>query len=68
MPDEENLAFYKSEMNGRPLVNFIGFRCTNKLATWLKTKGLEEARDYSSVIRRLLISAAEKEGFDRNAC
>ena len=67
MDDAEKLAFYKSEMNGSPLVNFIGFRCTNKLATWLKTQGMIEARDYSAIIRRLIISAAEREGFDRNA-
>tara|TARA_Y100001938_G_C7847075_1_gene308949 strand:+ start:343 stop:549 length:207 start_codon:yes stop_codon:yes gene_type:complete len=67
MTEEEKLAFYQSEINGSPLVNFIGFRCTNKLATWLKTQGMIEARDYSAIIRRLIISAAEREGFDRNA-
>ena len=67
MTEEEKLAFYQSEFHGAPLAAHLTFRCTAPLAEWLKTKGLEEARDYSSIVRRLVISAAEKEGFDRNA-
>ena len=67
MTEEEKLEFYKSEYRGAPLSAHLTFRCTEPLARWLKTKGLEEARDYSSIVRRLVISAAEKEGFDRNA-
>ena len=66
MTEEEKLAFYKSEFHGAALSAHLTFRCTEPLATWLKTRGLEEARDYSSVIRRLVISAAEKEGFSRD--
>ena len=66
MTEEEKLEFYKSEFKGAPLAAHLTFRCTEPLARWLKTKGLEEARDYSSVIRRLVISAAEKEGFSRD--
>ncbi len=63
---EEKLEFYKSEFKGAPLAAHLTFRCTEPLARWLKTKGLEEARDYSSVIRRLVFKAAQEEGFDRN--
>ncbi len=66
MTEEEKLEFYKSEFKGAPLAAHLTFRCTALLARWLKTKGEEEARDYSSVIRRLVIKAAQEEGFDRN--
>tara|TARA_B100001250_G_scaffold187371_1_gene161005 strand:- start:10 stop:216 length:207 start_codon:yes stop_codon:yes gene_type:complete len=65
--EEEKLEFYKSEFKGAPLAAHLTFRCTEPLARWLKTKGLEEARDYSSVIRRLVIKAAQAEGFNRDA-
>tara|TARA_X000001036_G_C20078721_1_gene562240 strand:+ start:164 stop:370 length:207 start_codon:yes stop_codon:yes gene_type:complete len=64
--EEEKLEFYKSEYKGAPLSKHLTFRCTEPLAVWLKTKGLEEARDYSSVIRRLVIKAAQEEGFNRH--
>ncbi len=67
MTEEEKLEFYKSEFKGAPLAAHLTFRCTEPLARWLKTKGLEEARDYSSVIRRLVIKAAQAEGFNRDA-
>ena len=67
MTEEEKLEFYKSEYRGAPLSAHLTFRCTAPLAEWLRTKGLEEARDYSSVIRRLVIKAAQAEGFDTNA-
>ena len=67
MTEEEKLEFYKSEFKGAPLAAHLTFRCTEPLAAWLKTKRLEEARDYSSIVRRLVISAAEKEGFSRDA-
>ena len=67
MTEEEKLAFYKSEFHGAALSAHLTFRCTEPLAVWLKSKGLAEARDYSSVIRRLVIRAAQEEGFDRNA-
>ena len=66
MTEEEKLAFYKSEFEGAALSAHLTFRCTAPLETWLKTKGLEEARDYSSVIRRLVIRAAQEEGFSRD--
>ena len=66
MTEEEKLEFYKSEYRGAPLSALLTFRCTEPLAVWLKTKGLEEARDYSSVIRRLVVKAASEEGFQRN--
>jgi len=64
--EAEKLEFYKSEYHGAPLSAHLTFRCTEPLAVWLKNKGLEEARDYSSIVRRLVISAAEKEGFSRD--
>ena len=66
MTEEEKLAFYKSEFEGAPLSAHLTFRCTAPLAAWLKSKGLEEAREYSSVIRRLVIQAAQAEGFNRH--
>ena len=67
MTEEEKLAYYKSEYQGAPLVEFIGFRSTAPLAQWIKIKAASEARDYSAVIRRLLIKAAKEEGFNPDA-
>ena len=66
MTEEEKLEFYKSEYIGAPLTKMLSFRCTAILAAWLKSKGMEEGREYSSVIRRLVIKAASEEGFDKN--
>ncbi len=67
MTDAEKLAYYKSEFQGPALVEFIGFRSTAPLAQWIKMQAAIEARDYSAVIRRLLIKAAKEEGFNPNA-
>ena len=63
---DPKLEFYKDEYVGAPLVEYIGFRCTKRLSTWLRAQGAIEGRDHSAVIRRLLTWAAEKEGYDRN--
>ena len=49
MTPEEKEKFYRQEFFGEPLVEYIGFRCTKRLATWLKTQGMIEAKDHSSV-------------------
>ena len=67
LTEQEKLEFYKSEYHGAPLRESLTFRCTSSLMRFLRTKAMEEGRDYSAVVRRLVISAAEKEGFDRNA-
>ena len=67
MTEEEKLEFYKSEYRGAPFCDFIGFRATKPLARFLNIKAMEEGRDISQIIRRLLTRAAEEEGFDRNA-
>tara|TARA_B100001057_G_C22525846_1_gene823777 strand:+ start:124 stop:333 length:210 start_codon:yes stop_codon:yes gene_type:complete len=64
MTDAEKLAYYKSEYQGAPLVEFIGFRSTAPLAQWIKMQAAIEARDYSAIIRRLIVKAAKEEGFD----
>ncbi len=66
MTEDEKLEFYKNEYIGAPLTKMLSFRCTAILAAWLKSKGMEEGREYSSVIRRLVIKAASEEGFDKN--
>ena len=68
MTEQEKLEFYKSEYQGAAFAEFIAFRCTKTLGTWLKIKAMEEGRDISQILRRLIIKAAEEEGFDRNAC
>ena len=67
MTEEEKLEFYQSEYRGAPFVEFVGFRCTKTLQTWLEDRAMKEGRDRSAIIRRLLTKAAEEEGFDRNA-
>ena len=66
MTEEEKLEFYKNEYIGAPLSKMLSFRCTAILHAWLMSKGMEEKREYSAVIRRLVIKAAQEEGFDRN--
>ena len=63
MTDEEKLEFYKSEYQGAAFAEFVGFRCTTLLLTWLEDQARIEARDRSEIIRRLLTKAAEEEGF-----
>ena len=67
MSDEEKLRFYQDELKGAAFVEFVGFRCTKLLQTWLETKAMIEGRDRSQIIRRLLTKAAEEEGFSRDA-
>ena len=66
MTEDEKLEFYKSEYIGHPLSEMLSFRCTAILHAWLISKGLEEKREYSAVIRRLVIKAASEEGFNKN--
>ena len=67
MDEKAKLEFYKSEYRGAPFAHFVGFRCTKNLYRFLETKAMIEGRDISQIIRRLLTSASEEEGFDRNA-
>ena len=67
MTEEDKIEFYNSEFRGAPLSQHLTFRCTKRLETYLKNKSLEEKKEYSSIIRRLVIWAAEQEGFDKNA-
>ena len=64
MTPEEKEKFYRQEFFGEPLVEYIGFRCTKRLSTLLKTQGMIEAKDHSSVIRRMLMHQAKQEGFE----
>ena len=66
MTDEEKLEFYKSEYQGAAFAEFIAFRCSKNLGTWLKIKAMEEGRDISQILRRLLTKSAKEEGFDPN--
>ena len=66
MIEKDKIEFYKDEYVGAPLSEYIGFRCTKNLSTWLRAQGLIEGRDHSAVIRRILTWGAEKEGFDKN--
>ena len=67
MTEEEKLKFYQSEYHGAPFVEFVGFRCTKILQTWLENRAMIEGRDRSQIIRRLLTRAAEEEGFNRSS-
>ena len=58
MDEEAKKAYYAKEMRGAPLVSLLAFRCTYQLEVWLKS------REYSAIIRRLLVDGAKKEGFD----
>ena len=65
---DKKLDFYKDEyVVGGPLSEYIGFRCTKCLSSWLRAQGLIEGKYHSAVIRRILTWGAEKEGFDRDA-
>ena len=64
MTPEEKETYYRNEYFGEPLVEYIGFRCTKRLATFLKTQGMIEAKDHSAVIRRMLMAQAKLEGFE----
>ena len=65
--EDKKIEFYKDEYIGAPLSEYIGFRCTKRLSSWLRAQGLIEGKDHSAVIRRILTWGAEKEGFDRDA-
>tara|TARA_B100000579_G_C22366223_1_gene636130 strand:- start:1 stop:207 length:207 start_codon:yes stop_codon:yes gene_type:complete len=58
--------FYIDEFNGVPLREHMTFRCTSPLMRWIRTKAMEEGRDASAVIRRLVTFSAQKEGYDKN--
>ena len=64
MNEEARIAYYAKEMRGAPLVSLLAFRCTYQLEVWLKTRGAIEGREYSAIIRRLLVEGAKQEGFD----
>ncbi len=66
MNEEQKQKYYKDEFNGAPLVEHLSFRCTSTLMRFIRTKGMEEGRDYSAVIRRLVTIAAELEGYNKN--
>ena len=64
--EEEKQQFYKDEFHGAPLREHMTFRCTSPLMRFIRTKGMEEGRDYSAVIRRYVTIAAEQEGYNKN--
>ena len=64
MTPEEKEKFYRSEFFGEPLVEYIGFRCTKRLATWLKTQGMIEAKDHSCCNSKNVDGSAKIEGFE----
>ena len=66
MDEQEKLAFYKSEYSGVAFSEFLAFRCTKTLGTWLKIKAMQEGRDISQIIRRLLVKSATEEGFNKD--
>tara|TARA_S200000501_G_C20700188_1_gene689144 strand:+ start:55 stop:270 length:216 start_codon:yes stop_codon:yes gene_type:complete len=61
---KEAKRFYDSEYRGAPLLDVITFRCTKTLGYWLRNKGAIEKKEYSAVIRRLLVKGAKAEGFN----
>ena len=65
--EDKKIEFYKDEYVGAPLSEYIGFRCTKRLSSWLRAQGLIEGKYHIAVIRIILIWGAEKEGFDRDA-
>ena len=66
MNEEQKQQFYKDEYNGAPLREHMTFRCTSPLMRFIRIKSMEEGRDYSAVIRRLVTIAAELEGYNKN--
>ena len=66
MDEVEKAEYYRQEMFGAPTIEHLNFRCQKRLAAFLKTKAMEEQRDVSSIIRRLLNIAARAEGYDPN--
>ena len=65
--DEEKQEFHKAEYHGTPLCEHMTFRCTSTLMRFIRTKGMEEGRDYSAVIRRYVTIGAALEGYNKDA-
>ena len=66
MTEDEKQEFYKSEYHGAPLTKHVTFRCTEVLWRFIKIKEMEEGRDMSAVIRRLVSIAATQEGYNKD--
>jgi predicted DNA binding CopG/RHH family protein len=66
--EEQKQQFYRDEYHGAPLREHMTFRCTSPLMRFIRTRAMEEGRDYSQVLRRLVTIAAELEGYNKNAC
>ena len=64
MNHEERAKYYMKEFRGAPITDHLNFRCQKRLAVWLRTQAMIENRDVSMIIRRLIIIAAEMEGYD----
>ena len=64
MNEFEKRDYYRSEYMGAPHVDHINFRCPKRLAAWLRMTAMDEGRDTSMILRRLLTWAAIKEGFN----
>ena len=52
------------EVFGAPLVDTVCFRVQRRLNVFIRGLAMAEKTDPSAVIRRMLITQAEREGFD----
>ena len=66
MNEEQKQQFYKDEYNGAPLREHMTFRCTSPIMRFIRIKSMEEGRDASAIIRRLVTIAALLEGYNRD--
>ena len=64
----DKAEYYKSEIEGAPLVDAMHIRMTKRLATFIKVQATIEQVDLSKVARRFLTQSAKEEGFDPNGC
>ncbi|MGYP001252057077 len=60
--------FQRLEYVGAPLVSHHNFMCTKRLSTWLRITALQEGKDVSHIIRRMLTQQAILEGYDVSGC
>ncbi len=60
--------FQRLEYVGAPLVSHHNFMCTKRLSTWLRITALQEGKDVSHIIRRMLTQQAILEGYDISGC
>lgn len=60
--------FQRLEYLGAPLNSHHNFMCTKRLSVWMKLQALQEGKDVSHIIRRMLTQQAILEGYDVSGC